>query len=134
MREKLLTLLTFMTEENKIVVKLRRANYSSSCYSLLMMAKFVNDSDVVVITDEKVFTFQNTSKEQMSRVSLQCYLTLSLSARLMERAKAEVILASVKSESNTGIGEHIRATTSLYQRHFGEKKSVQNRELHGHDR
>jgi hypothetical protein len=52
----------------------------------------VNDSDVVVITDEKVFTFQNTSEEQMSRVSLQSYLTLSLSVRLIERAKAEVIL------------------------------------------
>ena len=89
MRERKVTLSAFIIEEEKLSDKLQGAIYSSRCFTLLLKAKF--EEDVIDLTEHK-FTFQNTSKEQLSRVSIQSYITLSLSLKLIERSRQEIDL------------------------------------------
>jgi hypothetical protein len=90
MRERKVTLAAFIVEEVKLTERLQKAVYSSSCYSLLMRAKFEEDSNIIDLTEERNFTFQNTSKEQLSRVSIQSYVVLSLALKLVKRSRQEI--------------------------------------------
>ena len=92
MKERKVTLSVFMTEEDKTVQKLRTAICTSSCYTLLLKAHFEEDGDAESNTEDTKFTLQNTSKEQLSRVATQCFLTLSLSQRLKIRAEEEIVI------------------------------------------
>ena len=55
-----------------------------------MKAKFVEDDEVEIIRDKP--SFQNTSKDQLNRVTTRCILTLSVLTRLEERANKEILL------------------------------------------
>jgi hypothetical protein len=98
MKERRVTLGDFIKEEGKIIDILQKAVYASTCFSLLLKAKFEEDEEVEFITEDSKFTNQNTSKLQQAKVNIQCMLTLSLSNRLTERAKQELELIRVSLE------------------------------------
>ena len=74
----------FLSDGEKTLINVRKAVYSSTSYSMLMKAKFTEDNEVELI--EKGFTFKNTTKEQLAKVTTQCLLVLSVFLKLNERA------------------------------------------------
>lgn len=90
MKERVVTLASFVKAEEDCIVKLRKVVYSSTAYTLLLRANFDEDEDVQILREK--FTFQNTTKEQLAKVSTQSLLTLSVCQRLTNRALEETAL------------------------------------------
>jgi hypothetical protein len=80
MKERTVTLANIIKSENVSILKLRDAVYSSTCFSLLMRATFHEDVEVEILKKDEKFTYQNTTKEQTSKVTLQSNIVLSVSS------------------------------------------------------
>ena len=77
MNERTVTLRKLLSDGEKTLIKLRKAVYSSTCYSMLTKAIFTEDNE-------------NTTKEQLAKVTTQCLLDLSIFLKLNERASEEI--------------------------------------------
>ena len=88
MRERTKLLMTSIAAAKLHISKLRKAFFKNEIFSLLMKAKFVEEGE----KEKEECTLQNTSKEQMSRLSVQSMMTLSVCLRLNQRSREEMVV------------------------------------------
>ena len=88
--ERIKTLKSRITIDEKKLFIIRDGICEFKCYKLLLKAQLEEDDGLIDLTGEEEFTQDNTSKEQLARVSMQAYLVSFMYASLIERAQQEV--------------------------------------------
>lgn len=86
----------------KLITGLRECIYTATCYKKLreFVSKEEKEDDIIdLINEGPIFTEKNTSKSQMMRVTLQCFVTYNTLLKLDNKAMLETsMLKSVLQE------------------------------------
>jgi hypothetical protein len=78
--ERIKTLAKSVVSSKEALAKIRLHVFGGTAFKLLLKARFEEemDDEIVDLTEDDIFTFQNTSKEQMGRVCLQAYVVSTM--------------------------------------------------------
>ena len=103
LHQRLQLLETRKQTNSRIIKGLRECFYTGSCFKKIR--EFVPDEekeeDIIDLTDDRpVFTLLNTTKAQLTRITLQCFVTYNMMQKLESRAEDEMkMLKAVLNEA-----------------------------------